>query len=88
MKLQYLYEISDWAKAAKVIQKMNGNPKIGNTPKKGDVVDEYGTIGVINSISRGVAYVKFEDTPGQFAPIILRQLKPSEDGKCWKASFS
>ena len=53
IKLQsFINELTDYQKIARVLQKMHGNPKIGSTPKKGDVIDEYGEVGVINSINK------------------------------------
>ena len=46
----------------------------GGMIKKGDYVEDYGDIGVVNKTSRGVAYVKFDDN-SNFQPVQISELK-------------
>ena len=46
----------------------------GGVIKKGDYVEDYGDIGVVNKTSRGVAYVKFDDN-SNFQPVQISELK-------------
>ncbi|MEK6878999.1 MAG: hypothetical protein AABY22_05295 [Nanoarchaeota archaeon] len=93
MKLQTVLEwdtsdpeiAADLAKIQRAIQKLRPNSRIGNNPKKNDLVDFMDDMGVINSISKGYAYVKFENRPGEFTPLPLSDFKPGKDHKFWKA---
>ena len=72
------YEFTDIDKAmvaaTKYVDKYVDKYAKGGTIRKGDYVEDYGDIGLVNKTSRGVAYVKFDDN-SNFQPVQISELK-------------